>query len=111
MAQWEKFSTWALVCEEVLDTEHSDDWYDDIIAELRRRGFGLDQIDAMRKLAWGTAGWLNFDKMLWEWCSLDEKDIRLALDWQLREGVITRQRYEQCLGFVEQPATIGVSDA
>jgi hypothetical protein len=109
-AQWEKFSTWSLVCEEVLDTEHSDDWCDDIVAELGRRSFGFDQIDAMRRFAWTTAGWLNFDRVLWEWCSLDEKHIMQALYWQLREGIITRRKYEECLGFVERPASLGAAD-
>jgi hypothetical protein len=103
-AQWDKFSSWALVCEEVLDTEHSAHWYDDIVAELRRRGFGFEQIDRMRRFAWETAGWLNYDQMLWDWCSLDEKDIEMALDWQLREGIITRQQYDEGVRFLENPA-------
>src|SRR5689334_14598767 len=86
-AQWDKFSSWSLICEEILDTEHAPDWYDDIVAELGRRGFSVEQIDTMRRFAWETVGWLNYDKMLWEWCSLDEKDIRMALDWQLGEGL------------------------
>ena len=78
-----------LVCEEILDTEHDADSYDDILAELARRGFDDDQIDRMRGFAWETAGWLNYDKMLWEWCSLDEGDIRMALEFQLKDGIIT----------------------
>ena len=70
-------------CEEILDTENSEDWYDDVIAELTRRGFSFDQIDAMRRFAWKTAGWLNYDRMLWEDCHLDAKEIELALAWQL----------------------------
>jgi hypothetical protein len=103
-AQWNKFSSWALICEEVLDTEHAADWYDDIVAELDRRGFNFEQIDAMRRFAWNTAGWLNYDKMLWEWCRLDEKDIRMALDWQLRDGIITQQQHGEGLLFIENPA-------
>lgn len=106
VAHWEEFSTWALVCEEILDTEDPDDWYDDVVAELLRRGFGFEQIDAMRRFAWETAGWLNYDRMLWEWCQLDEDDIRSALDLQLRERRITRTRYEECLGFLEHPALV-----
>jgi len=34
----ERFSTWSLICEEALDTEHHADWCDDIVAELARRG-------------------------------------------------------------------------
>ena len=33
----------------------------------------------MRRFAWKTVGWLNYDKMMWEWGGLDEKDIEMAL--------------------------------
>jgi len=102
----EQFSSWALVCEEALDTEHDVKWYDDIIAELTRRGFGYDQIDRMRNFVWQTAGWLNFDKMLWEWVSLDEQDIRVALDFQLRDGLITKPQYDERLSFIDDPFRI-----
>lgn len=102
-AQWDKFSSWSLICEEILDTEQAPDWYDDIVAELNRRGFSDEQMDAMRRFAWETVGWLNYDKMLWEWVSLDEKDIRTALDWQLHERLITREQYQDGLSFVENP--------
>lgn len=102
-AEWDKFSTWSLVCEEVLDTEHNADWYDDIIAELIRRGFTFDQIDSMRRFAWETAGWLNFDKMLWDWCHLDEKDIQRALDWQREDSVITPEEYDRRIKFLHNP--------
>ncbi len=105
-AHWEKCSSWALICEEVLDTQHATDWYDDVVAELGRRGFRFEQIDAMRRFAWRTAGWLNYDKMMWEWCSLDENDVRRALDWQLREEIITRKQYDEGLLFIEHPAGI-----
>jgi len=104
-AAWDRFSSWALVLEEVLDTEHPADWYDDIIAELGRRGFAAEQVDAMRRFAWETAGWLNYDKMLWEWCGLDEKDVKLALDWQLKDGRIDRRQHAAGLAFLEQPAS------
>ncbi len=103
-AQWEKFSSWSLVCEEVLDTKHSDDWYDDIVAELGRRGLGPEQVDAMRRFAWQTAGWLNYDKMLWEWVALGEKDIWRALRWQFRDGLITRRQFNEGLSFLDDPA-------
>ena len=105
-AQWDRFSSWSLICEEILDTEHAPDWYDDIVVELQRRGLSFEQMDAMRRFAWETVGWLNYDKMLWEWCSLDERDIRRALNWQLRDGLITRQQYEEGLRFLEHPAGI-----
>ena len=56
--------------------------------------------------AWETVGWLNYDKMLWEWCSLDEKDVKLALDWQLREGRITQPQCDAGLSFLEQPGPV-----
>jgi hypothetical protein len=102
-AQWDKFSSWSLICEEILDTEHAPELYDDIVAELNRRGFSFEQIDAMRRFAWETVGWLNYDKMLWEWIGLDEKDIRKALDWQLRERIITRGQHADGLSFIENP--------
>jgi hypothetical protein len=105
-AHWDKLSSWALICEEITDTEHAPDWYDDIVAELARRGFSLEQIDAMRRFAWTTAGWLNYDKMLWEWCRLDENDIRRALDWQLQDGIINRQQFDEGLLFIEHPAGV-----
>ncbi len=102
----ERFSAWSLICEEVLDTEHDADWYDDILAELTRRGFSYEQIDRMRSFAWQTAGWLNFDKMLWEWVSLDEKDIRIALDWQLKDGLITKAEYTERVSYIQEPSRI-----
>ena len=102
----DRFSWWALICEDVLDTEHDADWYDDILAELTRRGISHDQIDRMRSFAWQTAGWLNYDKMLWEWVALDEKDIRTALDFQLKDGIITAAQHAERLSFIEHPSRI-----
>ncbi|NJL88637.1 MAG: hypothetical protein HC916_01685 [Coleofasciculaceae cyanobacterium SM2_1_6] len=100
-ARWYKFSTWTLICEEILDTEQPDDWYDDIIAELDRRGFSAEQVDKMRYFAWQTAGWLNYDRMVWDWCNLDETDMKTALAWQLRDGLINQQQYEEGLFSIE----------
>ena len=105
-AHWNKFTSWALICEEILDTEHNSDWYDDILAELTRRGFSHDQINRMRVFAWQTAGWLNFDKMLWDWCALDESDIRTALDWQLKDGIISSAQYAERLSYIEHPSSL-----
>jgi hypothetical protein len=101
-AHWNKFTSWALICEEIVDTEHESDGYDDITAELQRRGFDFEQIDAMRRFAWKTVGWLNYDKMMWEWGRLDEKDIAMALEWQFKDGVITREQFDKGRGFIEQ---------
>lgn len=107
-AHWNKFTSWALICEEILDTEHASDWYDDILAELFRRGFSEDQINRMRAFAWQTAGWLNYDKALWEWCHLDEDDIRTALDLQFKDGIITNVQHAERLSWIAHPAGIPV---
>lgn len=82
-------SCWAIVCEEVLDTDHDPEGYDAVYAELIRRGFSAEEIDWMRRLAWRTAGWLNYDMMLWDWVNLDEDDMRRGLDWQLKKRIIS----------------------
>jgi hypothetical protein len=96
-------STWSLVCEEIVDTQLDPNWFDAIIAELSWRGFNDDQIDAMRRFAWRTAGWLNYDMMFWDWCHLDESNIRMALTRQLEDGIITQEQCDQGLAFVENP--------
>jgi hypothetical protein len=98
-----EWGTWSLICEEILDTDDDDHWYDSIVAELVRRGFDYDQIDAMRRFAWKTAGWLNFDKALWEWGHLDEKAMRTALDSQLRDKLIKQDEYNEGLTIIEDP--------
>jgi hypothetical protein len=57
-------STWALVCEEIVDTEYGQDYYERVVAELFRRGISSQELADMRLFAWQTAGWLNFEKML-----------------------------------------------
>lgn len=106
-ADWRKLTSWGLVCEELLDTVHPDWWLDDVIAELERRGFTSNQIDLMRKFAWQTAGWLNYDKMHWEWVHLDESDIEIALKWMLKDGIIDQQQYRAGLGYLTDPRSIG----
>ncbi len=88
-------SCWSLVCEEVIDTDHNPEGYDAVYSELMRRGFGPDDVDDMRRFAWRTAGWLNYDMMVWDWVSLDEGDIFRALDWQLHDLLIDQHKYDQ----------------
>jgi hypothetical protein len=95
-------STWALVCEEVVDTEYRPDHYERVVAELFRRGISRDVLDQMRVFAWETAGWLNFEKMVWDWCSLDEHDIQRAIDWQLNEGEIDVEEHSNRLAFLQR---------
>ncbi|HLW65224.1 MAG TPA: hypothetical protein VKS79_07895 [Gemmataceae bacterium] len=97
------FSAWSLVCEEILDTEHDDDWYDTIWTELTRRGFTTKQIESMRRFAWRHAGWLNYDRMLWEWVNLDENDIKIALELQLKDGVISQQQFDEGMAMLDHP--------
>jgi len=84
-----QFSTWAIVCEEVLDTTFPRAYFDCVRAELRLRGISDDEYDELRRFAWLTAGWLNYEKMLWDWCHLDEIDMKRAIEWQFNEGWIS----------------------
>ena len=94
-------SCWALIGEEVIDTEHPTEEYDAIYAELIERGFKPDEIDEMRTFAWRTLGWMNYEKMLWDWVDLDEHDIVKALDWQLEEKQINSEKRDQELLFMK----------
>jgi hypothetical protein len=85
---WDKISTCSLLCEEVLDTESPPGLLTQYYHELLRRGFTDAEIQELRHFVWLTAGWLNFVKMVWEWCILDESDIRKAIDWQREEGLL-----------------------
>ena len=97
-----KLSTWEIVCEEVLDTTFPRIHYQRAREELLRRGIAETEIEELRRVAWQTAGWLNFEKQLWDWTSLDEKDLTRAIEWQYRERWITTERRRQLLTFVIQ---------
>lgn len=97
-------SNWALACEEVLDTTHSHVYLRKCYEELRRRGKSDTEIQEMRKLAWYTAGWLNFPMMLWDWCSLDERDIERAIDWLFRDRQISNEERSEMLSFLKAHA-------
>lgn len=94
-----KMSTWGLVCEEIVDTEYEPPHYERVVAELFRRGITPAELEEMRVFAWETAGWLNFEKMAWDWCSLDERDIQYAIEWQHREGEITVEECSRRLAY------------
>ena len=98
-------STWALVCEEVVDTEYAQEHYEGVVAELLRRGISLPELEEMRVFAWETAGWFNFEKMVWDWCSLDEQDIQKAIQWQLDEGEIDRAEADRRLAYLARYMT------
>jgi hypothetical protein len=97
-----KLSAWEIVCEEVLDTMHPRVYYERARQELRQRGISDEEYGRMRRFAWLTAGWLNFEKMLWEWCSLNEKDIYQAIRWQFQEGWISRAERDRLLAFAKR---------
>ena len=98
---FESQSCWGLVCEEVIDTDHDPEGYDAVYAELIRRGFGHIEIDEMRRLAWRTAGWMNYDMMLWDWVSLNEDDIRTAIEMRYGRWKFRRKRRIQDLETVQ----------
>jgi hypothetical protein len=89
-ADFSRFNNWEIVCEEVLDTTNSRVYFERAREELRRRGISDEEYTEMRRFAWLTAGWLNFEMLLWEWCHLDERDIHRAIDWQYTGGWISR---------------------
>ena len=97
-----KMSNWALICEEVLDTAHSHVYLSKCYEELCGRGKTDPQIQAMRRFAWHTAGWLNFPMKLWDWCSLDEKDIENAIEWLFRDRQISAEEHGKMLAFLKE---------
>ena len=94
-------SCWSLVCEEVLDTDLDPEGYDAVYAELRRRKFTADEIDEMRRLAWRSAGWLNYDMMMWEWESLDESDMREALKLKREKCLMREKTFDHDMSAIE----------
>jgi hypothetical protein len=73
-------SNWELICQEILDTEFSHLYYQKCYDELRQRGKSEQEIFEMRRLAWYTAGWLNYVMMAWDWVHIDESDILRATE-------------------------------
>jgi hypothetical protein len=89
--QFNKLSNWALVCEEILDTEPTPGILTKFYEELIGRGLSNSDIQEMREFAWLTAGWLNYSKGMWEWVKLDEADIQSAIDMQFQESLISQK--------------------
>ena len=86
-------SAWECVLEEVVDTDHEIEYYCKFVNELYARGYTEDHIREMRKIAWETAGWFNYEMMAWDWCGLDEKDMKLGLEDKYSKRVITSEEY------------------
>ena len=103
---FEKMSTWNIACEEVLDTCFPAIYFQRAFEELASRGVSPSKYRELRRFAWLTAGWLNFEMQLWDWCSLDEKDIRLAINWQRKDGWISESRKRELLQFFEEVETL-----
>ena len=101
-ANFSMMSTWAIVCEEILDTEHPTVYYERAKEELYRRGHSDAEIEEMRCFAWLTAGWLNFEMMLWEWVSLDAVDLFRAIEWQFPDGWITQDEKDKFIEFARK---------
>jgi hypothetical protein len=74
------------------------------VAELFRRHISLSDLEEMRVFAWETAGWLNFEKMVWDWCHLDEEDIKQAIEWQVKDGEIDRAEADKRLAYLARYA-------
>lgn len=96
-----KFSNWEIVCQEILDTEHSHVYYQKCYDELRKRGKSEQDIFEMRRFAWYTAGWLNFVMMVWDWVSLDESDILRAIVWLYDKKQISHERRVEFENFLK----------
>jgi hypothetical protein len=60
----------------------------------------------MRRFAWLTAGWLNYEKMLWDWCSLDGKDVYRAIEWQYSDGWISKADRDRKREFADRYASL-----
>jgi hypothetical protein len=101
-ADFSKMSTWAIICEEMLDTQYPRIYFERAREELRRRGITDNEITEMRRFAWLTAGWLNFEKMVWDWCNLDEQDIYLAIEWQYSDGWISAKEKARRIEYVKK---------
>ena len=95
-------STWTIVCEEVLDTTHPTIYHQRAREALNRRGITDTEYEEMRRFAWLTAGWLNFEKMLWDWVHLDENDILRALRLQFTEGLISKKAYDRSVAYTQR---------
>ncbi len=101
-SDFSKLSTWTVVCEEVLDTQFPNVYFERGHEELRQRGLSNDDIAEVRYFAWLTAGWLNYERMLWDWVNLDESDIVRAIEWQYRDGWISAEERDRRLAYVHQ---------
>ena len=73
-----KWTTWAILAEPYLDTEHDQEWKDALKAELRERGVKGFSLRWRQGIA-ATGLWWNI--FWWEWMLFDGRDI--AYGWFL----------------------------
>jgi hypothetical protein len=100
--QWEKLSNWALICEDILDTEPDPRFLRMCYDELLRRGLDDSTIQEMHRFAWLTAGWLNYEKMLWEWVHLDQGNVERAVQWQFEDKLINDEERCAMIEFIKK---------
>ena len=106
-----RLTTWSLICEEIVDTEYDQDYYERVVNELYCRGISDAELREMRIFAWKTAGWLNFEMMQWDWVSLDENDILRAILWLRQRREISRQDARSMKNYVARhTATVSSDD-
>jgi hypothetical protein len=96
-----QMSSWECVLEEVLDTDHGPEHYTRFVNELLNRGYSKPDIQKMRVVAWETAGWLNFEMMVWDWCHLSESDMIKGLEDRLSKGDISNEKYDELKELME----------
>jgi len=96
-----KFSNWEIICQEILDTQFPNTYYQRCYDELRKRGKSEQEIFEMRRFAWHTAGWLNFPMMVWDWANLDESDILRAIQWLYDYKQISHKQRMEFENFVK----------
>ena len=101
-ATFSRFSTWMIICEEVLDTQFARVYFERAREELHRRGITDAEITEMRRFAWLTAGWLNFERCLWEWGNMDERDIYRAIDLQYSDGYISANERDRRIEYAKR---------
>jgi hypothetical protein len=97
-----KLTIWELICTEAIDTEYSHVYYTGIYEEILKRGISVDELKRAREFMWLTAGWLNFELMFWNWISLDENDIKKAIDLQFERHLITGNKKEIMYKYIDK---------
>lgn len=95
-------SNWSIICDEVLDTEFSAVYFARAREELLARGMTDVEIQEMRRFAWLTAGWLNFECAVWDWSGMDEHDINAAIETQHSEGYISKDERDRRVEFLRR---------